>query len=198
MEETIQLPAPRTTGRMSVEAAIAARRSRRAYKGDPVKLAEAGQLLWAAQGVTGAEGQRAAPSAGALYPLKIYLSATRVAGLDPGVYKYNPDDHQLALHAPGDVRSRLTASVDQDCIRFSACVVAFAGVPDRLRERFGERAAGLLQMEAAHASENVYLQAAALGLGTVAVASFRPAEVGGILGLPEGEVLVYLMPVGRV
>ncbi len=198
-EQTIQLPAPRLKGRVSVEEAIASRRSRRAYLADPVKLAEAGQLLWAAQGITDREeGKRAAPSAAALYPLEVYLVATKVDGLVPGAYKYRPEEHDLALQVTGNLRSELAASIDQDCVRFSACVLVFAGVYERTSARFGERGVCFVHMEAAHAAQNVQLQATALRLGSVMVGSFDADEIRCILGLPEGEEPVYLMAVGKV
>ncbi len=198
-EQTIQLPAPRQKGRMSVEEAIATRRSKRAYRSDPVKLAEASQLLWAAQGVTDAkERKRAAPSAGGLYPLETYLVATKVDGLAPGVYKYRPEEHDLVLQTSGERRRELAALIDQDCIRFSACVLVFAAVYERITARLGERSVCFVHMEAAHAAENAQLQGTALGLGSVVVGVFRADEIRRILALPEGEVPVYLMAVGKV
>jgi SagB-type dehydrogenase family enzyme len=198
-EQTIQLPAPKLKGRMSIEEAIAARRSKRAYRADPVKLAEAGQLLWAAQGITDpVERKRAAPSAGALYALETYLVATKVEGLAPGVYKYRPEEHDLVLQGAGNVRRELAASIDQDCVRFSACVLVFAGVYERTTVRFGERGIRYVYMEAAHAAENVQLQATALHLGSVMVGSFKADEIRRILGLPEGEEPVYLVALGKV
>jgi SagB-type dehydrogenase family enzyme len=195
----VHLPAVRERGRMSLEEAIAKRRSRRAYKSDPVKLSQVGQLLWAAQGITGPEQQRTAPSAGALYPLELYLAATRVEGLAPGVYKYRPENHDLVLSTPGDRRRDITAAAsDQDCVRFSACVLVFAAVCERTAVRFGDRADCFVRMEAAHASQNVYLQATALGLGTVAVGAFDEGEIRRIARLREGEDPVYLMAVGKV
>jgi len=198
-EQTIQLPAPRLKGRVSVEEAIGSRRSRRAYLADPVKLAEAGQLLWAAQGVTDPEeGKRAAPSAAALYPLETYLVATKVDGLAPGVYRYRPEEHDLVLHTPGNLRRDLAVSIDQDCVRFSACLLVFAGVYARTTVKFGERGVCFVHMEAAHAAQNVQLQATALHLGSVVIGAFKKDEIHRILDLPEGEEPVYLMAVGKV
>jgi SagB-type dehydrogenase family enzyme len=164
-----------------------------------VKLAEAGQLLWAAQGITDPEEhKRAAPSAAALYPLETYLVATKVDGLAPGVYKYRPEQHDLALQTPGNLRRELAASIDQDCVRFSACVLVFAGVFERITVRFGERGIRYIHMEAAHAAENVQLQATALGLGSVMVGAFKAEDIRRILALPEGEEPVYLMALGKV
>ncbi len=197
-EETIQLSAPRLKGRMSIEEAIAARRSKRAYRGDPVRLVDAGQLLWAAQGITDPkERKRAAPSAAALYPLETYLVATQIDGLTPGVYRYRPEEHDLVLQAPGSRRRELAASIDQDCVRFSACLLVFAAVYERTTVKFGQRGIRYVHMEAAHAAQNVQLQATALRLGSVMVGSFKEDEIRSILGLPECEEPVYLVALGK-
>ena len=104
----VALPEPRREGKLSVEQALARRRSVREYASGPLPLAAVSQLLWAAQGVTDPEGLRTAPSAGALYPLEVYLVAGAVAGLAPGIYRYDPQRHRLLFHAPGDPRSRET------------------------------------------------------------------------------------------
>ncbi len=198
-QEVITLPAPRRKGRMSLEEAILARRSHRGFRSDPLKLAEAGQLLWAAQGITDAEGHRTSPSAGALYPMETYLAVTRVEGLAPGVYHYRPEQHDLVLEKPGDVRRALTAAAhDQDCVRFSACVMLFAAVYERTTVKYGERGVGFVLREAGHAAQNVYLQAASLGLGIVVAAAFEAADVRRVTGLPEDQDPVYLIPLGKL
>jgi len=195
---TVRLPEPRTKGTMSVEAAIAARRSQRAYRSDPLTLAEAAQLLWSAQGITGPERQRTAPSAGALFPLELYLCVSRVEGLEPGTYRYRPRPHELVLVSPGDPRRELAAAaLGQDCIRFSSCILLFAAVPERITVKYGQRGLRYIHMEAGHAAQNVYLQATALGLGTVVVGAFDDAQVSRIAHLAAGEEAVYMMPVGK-
>ncbi|MGD0200568.1 MAG: SagB/ThcOx family dehydrogenase [Bryobacteraceae bacterium] len=195
---TVRLPAPRTKGTLSIEEAIAARRSQRAYRSDPLTLAEAAQLLWSAQGITGPERQRTAPSAGALFPLELYLCVSRVEGLEPGTYRYHPRPHELVLVSPGDKRRELAAAaLDQDCIRFSSCILLFAAVPERITVKYGQRGLRYIHMEAGHAAENVYLQATALGLGTVVVGAFDDAQLARIAHLAAGEEAVYMMPVGK-
>ncbi len=199
MGDTIALPSPCVKGKMSIEEAVAARRSRRGYKSDPLKLADIGQLLWAAQGITGPEQQRTAPSAGALYPLEIYVAATRVDGLPPGLYSYDPESHALALLSPGDKRRDLTeASGWQDCIRFSSCVLLIAGVFSRTTAKYGERGIRYVHMEAGHVAENIFLQATALGLGMVVAASFDDARVASVAHLADGEDPLCLLPLGRI
>lgn len=197
-QETVALPAAMLKGEVSLEEAIAARRSRRAYTSDPLTLAELGQLLWAAQGITGPEGQRTAPSAGALYPLELYVSASKVEGLAPGIYKYSPEGHDLTLRAIGDRRREWTAaSKDQDCMRFSACAILFAADYGLTVSKYGDRGVRFVCMEVGHAAENVYLQATALGLGTCEVGAFEPAELRREAQLPKDEEPVCMLTVGR-
>lgn len=197
-QDTFTLPAPRLQGRMSLEAALAARRSRRAYSSDPVALVDVAQLLWAAQGITDEEGRRTAPSAGALFPLEVYLSATRVEGLPAGIYKYDPAEHCLIPHVAGDRRRQLTvAASDQDCVRFSACAILFAAVYERTMAKYGGRARQLVCMEAAHALGNAHLEATALGLSSCPVGSFDAEELRRAAQLPAAEEPVYLLTVGK-
>jgi SagB-type dehydrogenase family enzyme len=195
----VPLPEPRPSGPVSLEEAIAARRSVRDFAAEPVTLEQAAQLLWAAQGVTDpASGHRSAPSAGALYPLEVYLVAARVDGLAAGVYRYVPAGHQLLpAGAAADPAALARAALAQDFIARAPVVLVITAVPERTAAKYGERARRYVDMEAGHAAQNVYLQAAALGLGTVTVGAFDDAAVSEFLGLGAGEEPLYLMPVGR-
>lgn len=195
---SIALPAARTSGDLSVEQALARRRSIREFQDAPLRLSDISQLLWSAQGITDAEGHRAAPSAGATYPLELYLVAARVEGLSPGVYHYRPDDHTLEKRADGDLREALrAAALDQACVGKGVAHLVFAAVYARTTDRYGERGMRYVHMDVGHAGQNVHLQAEALGLGTVVVAAFDDARVRAILDLPPGEDPLYIMPVGR-
>lgn len=197
--QKITLPEPQRTGKLSLEEAIAARRSRRGYSSNPLTLAEVGQILWAAQGVTGPEQQRTAPSAGALYPMEVYVAATRVEGLAPGIYHYDGECHSLELVSAGDRRRDLAAAaVWQDCMRFSGCVLLFAADYARTTVKYGERGIRFVHIEAGAAAENVHLEAAALGLGTVIVGAFDDAQVASIAHLPEDESPICMMALGRL
>jgi SagB-type dehydrogenase family enzyme len=196
--EAIPLPPPRTDGPVSVEAALASRRSVRAYRLEPLSLAEVAQLLWAAQGITDPRGYRAAPSAGALYPLELYLVCGRVDGLEPGIYRYDPEAHTLGMVAPGDARDDLArAALDQSPVRDAAIDLVFTTVYERTTGKYGDRGHRYVHMEAGHAAQNVYLQSTAMDLGTVAVGAFEDAAVQRLLRLPEDETPLYIMPVGR-
>jgi SagB-type dehydrogenase family enzyme len=196
--EIVLLPAARTKSEVSLEQCIAARRSIRAFKKAPLALAEIGQLLWAAQGVTGPQGKRAAPSAGALYPLETYLVAGDVAELPPGVYRYSPRRHELLPLAAGDKREELAAAAwDQECIRNAAAIVAFTAVYRRVTRKYKEMGARLVDMEVGHAAENVVLQAVALGLGAVVVGAICPDAIKKILRPGAGEEPLLTVALGK-
>jgi SagB-type dehydrogenase family enzyme len=196
----VLLPPPRIDGDLSLEQAIAGRRSERDYADEPLSLSDVGQLLWAAQGITGAEGVgRAAPSAGGLYPLEVRVVAERVEGLSPGAYHYAPDRHELALTGGGSRREALAeAGLSQEALARAPAVLVVSGVFARTTAKYGERGVGYVFMEAGHAAENVYLQAVALGLGTVSIGAFDDAAVAQAVGLSAEEQPLYLMPVGRL
>ncbi|HOI13510.1 MAG TPA: SagB/ThcOx family dehydrogenase [Methanoculleus sp.] len=197
-EGAVTLPEPRTEGDVSVEEALSARRSVRVYAEVPLTLADVGQVLWAAQGVTDDRGYRTAPSAGALYPLEVYLVAGSVMGLEAGVYHYRPGEHQLIRVSGGDVRAALqAAAVNQTPIADAPATVVIAAVPGRTTAKYGERGMQYVYMEAGHAAENVYLQAEAINLSTVAIGAFDDDGVREVLKLPENTTSLYLMPVGR-
>ncbi len=194
----VTLPEPRRTGDVSVEEALWERRSVRVYAEVPLTIADAGQVLWAAQGVTDDRGHRTAPSAGGLYPLEVYFVAGGVLGLEPGVYHYRPGEHLLVRVAGGDRRAALqAAAVNQTPVGDAPATVVIAAVPDRTNAKYGERGMRYVFMEAGHAAENVYLQAEAINLSTVAIGAFGEGEVRETLGLPGNTTPLYLMPVGR-
>lgn len=192
------LPTPIYDSQTSVEQALQARRSERAYSLDPLTLVEVSQLLWAAQGLTDPEGLRTAPSAGALYPLDIYLLARNVTGLPEGVYHYQPLDHMLTLIDIGDKQQGVfEAALEQSSVKDAPAVFVISAVYGRTTEKYGQRGIRYVHMEVGHAAQNVYLQAEALALGTVFVGAFHEDKVKVILQMSEEEVPLGLMPVGR-
>lgn len=198
MGEGLILPAPEFGGQLSVGEALQRRRSVRSYQPEGLELAQVAQLLWAAQGITNSLGHRAAPSAGALYPLEMYLVAGEVAGLEGGVYHYRPVEHSLVRIASGDLRQPLAkACLNQDWIATAPCILVIAAIFARTNVRYGERTLRYVFMEVGAASENIALQAEALGLGTVMVGAFYEMKVQSLLELHEDVVPLCLMPVGK-
>ena len=197
--EIIKLPEPMYDGATSVEQALLNRRSVREYKNEPLTLAEVSQLLWAAQGITEkAGGFRTAPSAGALYPLEIYVLAGNVNDLPEGIYKYRPRAHALEKVGEGDKRNELgDAALGQDWVKEGSIVIVFSAVYERTTRKYGERGIRYVHIEVGHAAQNVYLQAVSLDLGTVVVGAFDDDEMKKIINMPKEEHPLLIMPVGR-
>jgi SagB-type dehydrogenase family enzyme len=195
---TIKLPEPKTAGSMSLETAIQLRRSVRHFDRTPLSLENAGQLLWAAQGISLGAGLRTAPSAGALYPLEVDLVATRVDGLEPGVYRYFPKSHSIVRRASGQIGNALgTAALSQSSIVEASAVLVISAVYERTTRKYGQRGIRYVHEEAGHAAQNVCLQAVALQLGTVHIGAFKDDEVSRVLELREDEKPLVLLPVGK-
>jgi len=195
--KAIGLPAPRATGTVSVEGALRARRSLRTFSAQPLTLAEVGQLLWAAQGVTDPSGRRTAPSAGACYPLELYLVAGNVTGLAPGVYRYRPSEHDLIPVAMGDRRAAVAKACRQGWVAEAPASVAFAAIYARTAKKYPDRAARYIPIEVGAAAENLALQAVALGLGTTVVGAYDDAALAQALGSASDERPLALLPMGK-
>lgn len=194
----IQLPEPRHDGPVSVEQALRRRRSVRDFEETPLSLAEAGQLLWAAHGVTGPDGGTTTPSAGAVSPLIAYLVAGQVDGLEAGIYRYEPESHALTRTAEGDRRAELAgAALGQPWLVGAPVVVLLTARFEATERRYGELGRRFVHMEAGHATQNLQLQATALDLGSVPVAAFEEDALCAAAGLPEGEVPLYAVAVGH-
>lgn len=197
--ETIQLPGPQYDSRFSVESALLERRSIRTYSDEPLTLAEISQLLWAAQGVTHLRGLRTAPSAGALYPLEIYIVAAKVTGLATGIYKYKPGFHELLHVVEGDKRADLCrAALNQSVVKNAPVVILFCAVYQRMTVKYGQRGIRYAFIEVGHSAQNICLQAVSLGLGTVPMGAFHDDKVKKLLNCEESEEPLYLMPVGKL
>jgi SagB-type dehydrogenase family enzyme len=193
---TISLPGPKKSGSMSLEAALAARRSVRAYTKQTLTTAEVGQLLWAAQGVTSSDGKRTAPSAMHRYPLEIVVVAQSVDGLPSGAYYYVPAKHSLELLTAAKPGAQLLANAtSQAQVHSSPAVFVIAAVYERMGS--GAKNRTWTDYEAGLASENLLLEAVALGLGAVVTGGIDPASVKEAVNLTGGEQVIVVIPVGH-
>jgi len=205
----IKLPPPQSRGKISLEETIQRRRSVRRYRIEPLDLSQLSQLLWSAQGITGSRGFRAAPSAGATYPLEVFVVVGKQSvttgetnqvpeELKAGIYHYEANSHSLSLGKAGDLRPDLArAAMDQEFIIDAPVAIVICALLHRTSYRYGRRAERYVHMEVGHAGENLHLQAVALELATVEVGAFNDEEVREVLGLEEQTKPLYIMPVGK-
>jgi SagB-type dehydrogenase family enzyme len=203
-----QLPAqalpPPSLGSTTLRDALALRRSVRTYGDEPVSLGELASLLHAAYGVTGAidgtaQQLRAIPSAGALYPLELYVAAGRVDGLEEAMYHYDPLAHVLERLRPVAFADEVGfLSPYPEVLRASAAVVVATGVFWRSRFKYGARAYRFALLEAGHLGQSLLLAATAVGLAAVPLGGFYDRLVDAFVDV-DGihEASLYLFPLGR-
>lgn len=188
-EKEILFPQPVNHGRISLEEALASRRSLRSFKEKELDWSQVGQLLWAAQGITSPDGKRTAPSAGALYPLEVYYFCSQFWG------RYLPQEHSLEILEKEDKREEIArASFNQSWITQAPGVFVIVGFVERTAVKYGERAERYVILEAGHACQNLLLEAVSLGLGGTSVGAFwddRIKEILSVEALP-----LYVIPVG--
>ncbi len=191
--ERVILPPPARAGHMSLEEALARRRSVREFSGKPLSDRELSQLLWAAQGITHPDGFRTVPSAGALYPLEIYVATAT------GCFHYDPQPHRLHRSTDRDLRPALyRAAQAQEPVREAPAVFVVAAVYERTAKKYGEaRSPRYVHLEAGHAAQNLLLEAVALDLGGVPIGAFHDAEIQKVLSLPAEQRPLYLIPIGH-
>ena len=195
--QTVKFAEPYRDGSIALERCIKQRRSVRGFRDQMLNQDQLGQLLWAAQGITCADGKRAVPSAGALYPLELYVACGQVASLASGVYRYAPEGHELLLVAPGHQREKLVvAARDQEWIAGAPAMICIAAVFERTTVKYGNRGRGYVYMETGHAAENLMLQALTLGLATTMVGAFSDDVVKRVLHLARNETPLCLIPIG--
>lgn len=190
-EHIIILPEPDIKGNVTVESAISKRRSVRAFSDKELTLKEIGQLLWSVQGITDKKGHRSAPSAGARYPLEIYLVKK------DGFYKYIPDGHKIKKILGEDLRGNLQAAAfSQSSVRTAAVDIIICAVYEKVTSRYGDKGIRYTDIEVGHAAQNVHLQAVALGLDSVPLGAFDDNAVSKLFQLPDNETPIYIIPVG--
>ncbi|MGQ9600141.1 MAG: SagB/ThcOx family dehydrogenase [Anaerolineae bacterium] len=193
-EGVLSLPTPTLVGAKSLEEVLSQRRSVREFADLPLTMAEVGQLLWAAQGITDERRFRTAPSAGALYPLELYVV------MADGIFHYQPQGHLLRRMSAVDVRTALwEVALSQQAVRQAPAVFIIAAVYERTAVKYGaERSPRYVHLEAGHAAQNLLLEAVALGLGAVPIGAFDDKGVQKVLGLPADHQPLYLIPVGHL
>ncbi|MET3599553.1 SagB/ThcOx family dehydrogenase [Martelella mangrovi] len=184
--------------------AISRRRSVRTFAERPIPLASVEKLLWAAQGRSDENGKRTAPSAHALYPLRLFVLAGRVAGLERGLYAAEPAGPGLKAITQTDLRPALCKAAigNPEWVANAACIIALCG--DMLaaaqafvdQQPYGARGERYVYLEAGAVAQNIQLQAAEEGLGSVLVGGFDDEAAAGVLDLPAPLAPLALMCIG--
>ncbi|MBM3308331.1 MAG: SagB/ThcOx family dehydrogenase [Candidatus Eisenbacteria bacterium] len=196
-----ELPTPIAEGGLPLWQVLASRRSVRHYGSRPMTTAALSQLLWSTHGVTGRSGARElrnAPSAGACYPIDAYVVVNNVKGLDPGLYRFIPDDHALMLIRAGDVGAEVAkAALGQTMCKQASVTLLWTAVLPRTTGRYGERGHRYVFLDAGHVGQNTYLAATALGLGCCTIGAFDDEAMDRVVGADGTvETTVYGASVG--
>jgi SagB-type dehydrogenase family enzyme len=197
---------------------VGRRRSVRSFGATPISLLELSRLLWASAGITtsyitphGQEFYRAAPTAGALYPIETYVVVSKVEDLEPGLYHYRvagldvlerpmvEGSHALEQLKTGDLRTEVAAAaLDQPFCGKAGAVFLWTAVFARSVWKYRERAYRYFYLDAGHMAAHLSLAAVAEGLGSCPVAAFYDDEINALLGIDgESEGIVYMTAVGR-
>jgi SagB-type dehydrogenase family enzyme len=203
----LDLPGPdqwTEIGQVALDKAIRDRESRRRYSRTPLRLDELSFLLWATQGIRkrldAGTALRTVPSAGARHALETYLCVLNVQGLEPGIYRYLPLEHQLLpVSAMPDLAPRLTiGTLGQSFAGQSAATFVWTAIPRRMEWRYGLAAHKVIALDAGHVCQNLYLACEAIGAGTCAIAAYDQEAMDRLIGVDgREEFTVYLAPVGK-
>ncbi|MBM3701382.1 MAG: SagB/ThcOx family dehydrogenase [Actinobacteria bacterium] len=190
--EEIMLPQPELKSNISLEEALNSRRSVRSFSSKELSLDQISQILWAAQGITQeSTGYRTSPSAGALYPLEIFLLKS------DGVFHYIPDGHKIIKLSSDDLRPNLIqGALFQGFVAEAPVNIIITAVYERTTVKYGERGIRYVHLEAGHSCQNILLQAVALGLGAVPVGAFDDSYIQDLLDLPRDHIPLYIIPIG--
>ena len=193
----VKLSELKVSSESRIEELIEKRRSIRKYTDRELSESVISRILWAAQGISSEDGLRTSPSAGALYPLEIHLVAGEGSGLEPGTYRYVPEEHIIVQEIAGDMREKLSkAALSQPMVKNAFVSIVISAVYPRITSKYGKRGIRYAHMEAGHAAQNVYLLGVELGVGTCAVGAFEDEEVRKVLKLPANEEPLYILPLG--
>ena len=197
LQSQIILPEPNFKGKV-LEDVILGRRSERNFSSENITLVELSMLLWAGSGITNEQGFRSAPSAGATYPIDIYVVPNRVMGVSCGIYRYLPKSHEIVLVREGGLSWELyNASYGQSHIRNAAALLVFVSTPERTTSKYGTVGKDYVLIEAGHIAQNILLEGESLEVKTVPVGGFDRKEVLSSIGIDGEKEAVYIIAIGK-
>lgn len=199
------LPAPSelTLESVDLRELLGKRRSHRRYTSEALSLEALAFLLWGTQGIQqvvreGVATLRTAPSAGARHPFETYIAVHRVDGLEPGLYRYLPLEHELCLVREGALEDEsVEACLGQAFVGQAAALFAWTVVPYRTEWRYGPMSHKVIAIDVGHVCQNLYLACEAIDAGTCAIGAYSQTKADRLLGVDgEDEFAIYLAPVG--
>ena len=200
-ETVLKLPPPDTQSGKPFNQLLQARRSIRNYQDVLLDLDQLSQLCFSAQGITDTKrGFRSAPSAGAIYPLALYIAVkgNSVKGLKAGIYLYLPETHSLKLIKTGDFFDQIiNSALNQSWMKKANAIFIITANPEKMSAKYKDRAERYIFMEAGMSAENLLLQAVNLGLGACAVGAFYDDQIIKILQTPLDQKPLLLIPLGK-
>ncbi|HZH13078.1 MAG TPA: SagB/ThcOx family dehydrogenase [Archangium sp.] len=202
----VALPQELPASEKSLDEVLVGRESARRFQQGDLHLVELAKALFMGYGITRDNSDthfprpfRTIPSGGALYPLEIYVHATRVQGLEPGLYHYDPEDSSLDVLRVGDDSGILASSAFQpELVQDAAAILLVSAVFMRSTFKYGDRGYRFVLLEAGHLAQNVILTTREMGLAAVPLGGYVDREWDGYLGVDGlSESVVYALLLGR-
>jgi SagB-type dehydrogenase family enzyme len=196
----IKLPNPSRTGKMSLEEALAKRRTMRTYLDSAITKQNLAQLLWAAMGATSPQGKRTAPSAGATYPLDLYIVVGNVKDVPQGIYTWSNSSNNLLCQQNGDFRKNIAdACHSQEFIIKAPINVIYVANWNRIKPRYEDRSEKYCDQEAGHSAQNLLLEAVTMNCGGCPIGAFDEKSISNILKLDSiNQKPMYIITIGRL
>ncbi len=196
-----ELPAPAFPQNVDLQEVISRRRSVRTFAKKTMTIQQLSTMLWASAGITKRTANfayRAAPSAGARYPIEAYLVANNVDGLEPGLYHYSVRKHVLEQLRKGELgKAAAAAALDQNIAAGAAVDFIWTALFQRSAWKYRQRAFRYVYLDCGHIAGQLSLAAVALNIGSCNIAAIYDGEMNALLGVDgEEESVLYMCCVG--
>lgn len=202
--DKIKLPKNFSKSRISLEFAIKKRKSRREFRGKPLSLKELSKLLYYSSGITRNnkdlnQTRRAYPSAGARYPLELYVLVLKEGEIKPGLYHYNAKNHFLEKLLEGNYGENLSYFYEHNVIKKGfPILIIITSITLRSSIKYGKLAQNFVLLEAGHIGQNIYLLSEAMGLSCCAIGGWDEINMNKLLDIDGNyESIVYIFALGK-
>lgn len=196
MDEIIKLPNPQVGLSFPLMRALELRRTKRRWADTGVSEQNLSNLLWAACGITMAEGpgcksRRTAPSATNCQEISLYVA------LESGLYYYDENDHRLIQRSTSDIRDSIGT---QKMMRSAPVGIIYVADFSKMKSYLAkddDRKTFVAGTDAGFISQNIYLYCAAAGLSTCILGLVDRDVLHGRMGLGAYEKVMYTQVVGN-